>query len=151
MIRLWVLLAVLLTVQPARFSWADEYTDWGLEKQGDRSIDETLSEAKKLIGKGQALSIGGIGKRIAGTESTAHPENAEQSAVAQPATPASHQTEPASRPLPTPRKIVHLKNGSQVPAQSVRPDGDGYWVTADEGLEMYFSGDEVLSVDPAGA
>lgn len=126
----------------------DELKEWGIETQGGLSVEDTLTQARQMIDKGNSVSLGGIAKRVLSSDPS----------KPAPSTPMPAKTDPDKKPIKRavrarpadargPAYRVVLANGSVMTALAVREADGGYWVTAQEGVEAHFTSAEVLSVE----
>lgn len=148
--------ALVVLSLPLMLSWArpahadtDELKEWGIETRGSASVDETLGQARQMLQKGNALSVGGIAKRVVSGEAGAAPQAVKGSPSREEAAAPPVKRVVRSRPAggQVPGYRILLSNGTAMTAQAVRAENDGYWVTAQEGVEAHFASAEVLSVE----
>lgn len=148
--------ALVVLSLPLMLSWArpahadtDELKEWGIETRGSASVDETLGQARQMLQKGNALSVGGIAKRVVSGEPGAAPQAAKGTSSREEAAAPPVKRVVRSRPAGgrVPGYRILLSNGTAMTAQAVRAENDGYWVTAQEGVEAHFTSAEVLSVE----
>ena len=133
---------------PSLMAETDELKEWGIQTQGNLSVEDTLGKARQMIDKGNAVSLGGIAKRVMSGEASA-PVAVAPVVKAPPADNKPPKRVVRAKPADGqgPGYRVVLANGSAMTALSVRDEKGGYWITAQEGVEAYFTAEEVLSVE----
>lgn len=147
-----LLVALLVPAVSSLCCATDELSEWGIETRGDASMEETLVKARQWINKGNSVSLGGIARRVVlgGPAEPVTPPPAASTVT--PDEPAKSALSGKNQSDTTLGYRVVLANGSVMTAEAVQDQDGGYWITATEGVEAYFTTAEVRSIEqiPSG-